>query len=663
MSLEELPVGDGGDKPLFETVNMLDARLCVNDSIKYAVEKSGQQVTSHIQNASSAGTSGVTFSVVTPSLSTVISRKVIISGTMYFRISNPTNNQWAVYPGCISLAPFAFQQMCSNITCTINNATFSFDSYNVLNEVLRCIDQDTLKEYSNYTPVQMDSYANYANCSQYIADPAGANNPWIPNPNWDSMVDSPFKASGSLVEDKYPRGTYRIRFGYTKGNNANIPPPAGQAMNPAGGGNASVAYIAIDFREPLVMSPFLLSANKDNSAGMYGVQALNFNFLLNSYSRGIRANLPTTSVLTFVDFEPYPKLEFEFLSPHPSVKLPTRNIVPYLQLQNFKTTYGSANVSAGAVILTSNTIQLSNIPDSCLLCVRPVVRDFTDADSYLPIKNVSINFNNSPGICSNLQREQLYECSKEAGVNMSWHEWCGTVQLLPTITAGTVVHLSGVQQAAITAATAAGAAAADFQAAFASLVGGVGGIVRTGLGVDPISITQPSSNAGTVNVATCGSLVKLEFGRHINIIQDWFAPGSITQANFQIAVTLDDSSPGAPVDIDYELNVIFFNSGMIVTSLGSTSSYVGLLTKENVLQASEKPVINKGEYERQYGGSWFSSLKSGISKGLKYAKPAASLARMALNQSSDPRARQAAAALGTMGAGYSAGSKLNGRIY
>ena len=164
MSLEDLPVGDGGNKPLFETVNMLDSRLCVEDSIKFAVEKSGQQVSSHKQAASSATTSGCTFSVIAPSLSTVISRKVIVKGTLYFSITNYQNGQWAVYPGCISVAPFAFQQMCSNITCTINNAAFSYDAYNVINEVIRCIDHETLAECNNYTPVQMDSYKEYNSC-------------------------------------------------------------------------------------------------------------------------------------------------------------------------------------------------------------------------------------------------------------------------------------------------------------------------------------------------------------------------------------------------------------------------------------------------------------------------------------------------------------------
>jgi hypothetical protein len=393
----------------------------------------------------------------------------------------------------------------------------------------------------------------------------------------------------------------------------------------------STAYIAVDFVEPLIMSPFILSEMKSgSSAGMYGIQAMNLNFLFQSgnLARGIRV-ATTASNVVFNGILGDTFLDFQFLSPHPSVKLPSRNIIPYMQLQTFKTAVSGlqaagAAFGAGAVPATTqintNTIQLSNIPDSVILCVRKAGRTAKDADSYLPIKNVNINFNNTPGICSGLTQQQLYECSVEAGLNMTWLEFVGQRDVLLN-----------------TAPGAAGPPAAD-------------------------------GNATRAPILTCGSIVKLDFGRHINIIQDWFAPGSITQANFSVQITVNNYvNSSVPFDLDAtsktEAVVIFVHSGMIVSSLGSTSSYVGLLTKENVLQASEKPVINKGEYERQFGGSWFSSLKSGISKGLKYAKPVASMAKSALGHSNDPRARQAAAALGAMGAGYSAGSKMNGRIY
>jgi hypothetical protein len=93
--------------------------------------------------------------------------------------------------------------------------------------------------------------------------------------------------------------------------------------------------------------------------------------------------------------------------------------------------------------------------------------------------------------------------------------------------------------------------------------------------------------------------------------------------------------------------------------------YIGLLTKENVLQAAEKEPINKGSYERMVGGNWFSSLKSGISKAWKYAKPIAKVARLGMEMSGNPKAQRGAKVLGALGAGYSAGGqdKFSNRLY
>jgi hypothetical protein len=141
-SLEDLPVDDNaGPKELFETVNMLDERLCVKDSLLYAVEKSGAQISHHRQAASSATTSGLSFSVVVPSLSTVISRKVMVETQFEVTLSAaagvPDTSQ-IVLGNSMCLAPFPFHQLCSNITCSINNTSLTFDAQNTLNEVLRC---------------------------------------------------------------------------------------------------------------------------------------------------------------------------------------------------------------------------------------------------------------------------------------------------------------------------------------------------------------------------------------------------------------------------------------------------------------------------------------------------------------------------------------------
>jgi hypothetical protein len=309
----------------------------------------------------------------------------------------------------------------------------------------------------------------------------------------------------------------------------------------------------------------------------------------------------------------------------PSLKLSARSIVPHLQLQTFKTSM-SALASGATFSITSNTIQLSQIPDSVLICVRKVPGNKAsgDTDSYLPLAGVagtqgslSINFNNQPGILASATNEQLFSMSCEAGVNQTWREFAGNASISPPF---------------------------DFTAGNA--------IARTAVG-----------GAGLNPVATIGPLIKLDFNRHIPVAADWYSSGSIGSFNFQATMKVYNNTGANILQNAYELCVLFVNSGIIVNSLGATSSYLGVLSKEAVLEAAEKPPINKGGYERVYGGSWWSNLKAGISKNAKYAKPLASLAKNLLANSDSARGKKAAAALGALGAGYSAGGKFNGRIY
>ncbi|MFM7978055.1 MAG: major capsid protein V20 domain-containing protein, partial [Candidatus Fonsibacter sp.] len=70
------------------------------------------------------------------------------------------------------------------------------------------------------------------------------------------------------------------------------------------------------------------------------------------------------------------------------------------------------------------------IPGNIVVCVRKSIGGLTcsDTDSYLTIKNISINFNNQAGLLSSMTPEQLYRKSVQSGLaNMSWGEFCGPV--------------------------------------------------------------------------------------------------------------------------------------------------------------------------------------------------------------------------------------------
>ena len=84
--------------------------------------------------------------------------------------------------------------------------------------------------------------------------------------------------------------------------------------------------------------------------------------------------------------------------------------------------------------ITLNTIALNNIPDMLIIFVRKRLSDQTGADSdfFLPIKGITMNFNNNSGILSGVPEYILYEISRQNGLNANYHEWSGyATQMMP----------------------------------------------------------------------------------------------------------------------------------------------------------------------------------------------------------------------------------------
>ena len=63
---------------------------------------------------------------------------------------------------------------------------------------------------------------------------------------------------------------------------------------------------------------------------------------------------------------------------------------------------------------------------------------------------------------------------------------------------------------------------------------------------------------------------------------------------------------------DYELVIIPMNTGVFVNEKGTSSTFIALLTKEDVIQASSQEPYTNHEVKRMVGGSFLSGLKSSL---------------------------------------------------
>jgi len=105
-------------------------------------------------------------------------------------------------------------------------------------------------------------------------------------------------------------------------------------------------------------------------------------------------------------------------------------------------------------------------------------------------------------------------------------------------------------------------------------------------------------------------------------------------------------------DVTPELCMIVVNSGVLVTEKGTSSTFTGILSKQDVLDASSQSAINASTMERIVGGSMLDKIRSSVAKALPYLAP---IAKGALSQVNHPVAKVASAGLGALGYGKSGG--------
>ena len=532
----------------FETVLIQDDRIAnLTDKIHYAVNKGAQQITSSEFNRTSESTSSIIFNVPVPSLETVIDRKVMIRSTITLKITGLAANtkQLINYGNRDCLGPFPLHQLINTMSATINNNTVSMNTKDLLPAILRMLDNRELAMYNGTTPVKYDEYLNYS-------DMTGAANSAF-NGFTQTSSDSFIRSRGCFPLD---------RVSSDEAGTTALVPSADATL-------VRTAYVTFTVEEPLLLSPFLFGHPQSNNQGFYGIQNMSFNLTLGSANRVWRhyGDIATASTITTVELFKVEnsKLLFQFLSCHPSQQLSSRCVVPYYELSRYINSqsklipvvaapaYVGAKPVPGTETYSSSTISFNQVPDKLIIFLRKPTQTNMDSDSFLPITNININWNNSSGVCSSFTQQELWRNSVEAGSNQTWDEFRGYAYR----------QLAGVDE------TVAGTTAGKY-------------------------------------VATCGSVLILDFARHINIIEDFYAPGSIGNFTFQIRVACENwGASYAP-----ELVVCTMNSGSFATEKGTSSTYTALLTKEDVLNASQQEPTAHSDVKRMVGGGFLDSLKS-----------------------------------------------------
>ena len=586
----------------FVKVLVKDDRLNVTDTVSYAVHKGGQNMTSAQFNAISQSASSVTFNIQVPSEQTLIDRRVLWRSTVLLKLAvlgTPANaGQLPINYGVTdSLSAFPLHQLASVMTATINNNSVSVNIRDVLPAILRFNDRRELQRYNGYTPVMPDLTAQYSDAVGALLNPLG---------NWANSADN----------DLYPRGAFVLE-GISVGADGLTALPS-PLVAPQVNVNGVTQYIYVKFTvsEPLLLSPFIFCDPKSNNQAFYGVQNMNFVFNIGDATRVWRsANntavagssplgstfVSSASVVNFSDSQ----LLFNFLTPHPSDLLPARNAVPFYELPRFITsnlssipgwTPSPTSLNPSAVQIKTSSLQLNQIPDKIILQVRNPLSSsaWGQPDAFLAIQQVSINFNNQSGILASATIQDLYRYSVENGSNQSWQEFSG------------------------------------------------------------IASVQDSATGCGKKIPMSGSLLILEFGKDIQLTEDYYAPGSLGNFNLQVNLTVANQFPYA---ITPEIVLITMNSGLFVNERGTSSTYTGILTKQDVLEASAQQPMYQSSVKRLVGGGFLDSLKSVAGAILPHALK---FGKDQLGKMDSPIAKGLSGVLGSLGYGQSGGGASGG---
>jgi len=573
----------------FKTCLIEDSRIAdITDSEVFGVLSGASQSTYQQYNAVSASNSSIVFATQIPSENIVIDRRLLINSTVNFTITAggagripPIGQPVFAYGYKDSLQQFPLNSLFSTCQTTINNVSTSSNLKDVLPMLMVMNDSRVMSRWNSTAPALRDqAYGFYS-------DGLGSTN----NPLAAYGV-------GSYDSDFVPRGAYAFRIVsviHTAGGGVND-----GSLISTGNGDAWSIVCSYNTTEPfLALSPFI-NFGSDNSAGLLGVNTMSFVLNIdNACSRmfssagGTFTNGGTTAAtwlpyissiaLGGVGLNPFTdtRLLFNFLSLQPEqyAKLSTKNVVSYHDYPRFLTIQNNqANINAaiyptpayaasGVVLalptiatstLTSQAIQLNQIPDLILICARVPMssQNWGDASAFLTINNLRLNFNNSSGLLASATQQDLFEMSVRNGSAQSWYEFSGISQNNDQTT-GLIKYLP-----------------------------------TTG----SVLVINPSLDLSLPSYLTASSLGQFQL-----------------QFNLQV-------SNQFPYLVNPEICVICVNSGIFVTTQGTSAIYTGILTKDETLRTkTEKAVadIDTKSFERLVGGSMMNRGVASVGAKLK----------------------------------------------
>jgi len=325
------------------------------------------------------------------------------------------------------------------------------------------------------------------------------------------------------------------------------------------GANVTLSNVVINavLTEELWLSPLLF--DNCEAPGLTGIKNMNFNFSLNTnlgaalWSSATQSGSTSRTITNIaVTFPSTPSLLFRFITPKLLDMYQPEPVYSLYNVERYTTDLKSvAAYPAPPVVYPTQNIQVNSIPNKIYIFARQQNADqtFNSTNSFLAISNVSISFDNRSGIMASASQSQLYQCSVRNGLQMTWSQFCG----------------------------------------------------------GPVWSFGPTGTPGTTGVGLTGSVLcldpALDFG--LNSVS---SNGILSNINLQINVTLQNMNSVSALNAT--LYVVLVSEGSITIANGNVIKQIGVLTRDDVLNAKTSDYTVEDLKSSAYsGGSFLSTIK------------------------------------------------------
>lgn len=559
----------------FSTVLVRDSVLGgITDKLTYAVKSGAASKTYQPFQSISQSASSLTFNVTVPSENVVVDREVFIRSTIRFTVTETGVADTAFAGGYgtqYALQAFPLNHLFTTASATINNSNVSSNIQDILPQLLQMMSQEELAKYDGMCPNLVDF-----NTALYTTNIATSN------------ANNVLATANQTGYNKYfqPRGSYPVKLVDFSRKVGSATPT--KTLTSSGPTDVFKLAYEVEVFEPIIgLSPFIYGQPAYNNQGLVGINAMNFVFNIDSTAKRFLSVGVASTVVTKVELGinvdggttnsaiPFAGTELVvcFNSSQSTDLITAKNVVPYTDIPRFIT---ASNVPIPGQQTTeksinSNNIQLNQLPDLFIICVRKSLADMTvqDAEYNCVINSVSINLNNASGLLSSANQFSLYQLSVKNGSKQTWAQFSGRVNQAVTKTGGDSGN------------------------------GGLGIQATTGsiFVVSPTDLSLPS----------------------------YLAPGCIGSFNFQIKLGVTQYVTASTANITPEIVVLAVNSGIFSTVAGSSQIFTGILTKSLVEDAKSMQMVNpvlSAEYNRVLGGGIHGDMQNSGNEQMPAVKEA-----------------------------------------